>query len=502
MINNLGYPDIPETNIVLFSETVIYKAFIYYCKINKDIPIDDTLKTICIDNKSEFKKDDPIEVKIRKMKQEGKLYSIESLYQLLQVVNSRNIIHVTSSFSDISRYHMLEEVLQELDDTNSVLIPQEIRDSLKTLMDTFDVTIESKTTEMNIIARLIKTERKRIEKQLVKLKTRGVTDIKHRRIVDKFLSIIDGEYTTNELSYINYVKRFITDVCAHFPMRILNKTDFTSITIPKHWKITSYNHKMDIIKAIADHYSSFRSFYGNENIDAILNSVLEQGKDLLRFMDALPYFSSYVDENQVKYFHVLDEEIIVNIYNFLLIKSLTIYFDNITNVTFTHSGASEDEDIRVTLARKKTIEQLMNDVLIMYMEQFVKNYEKTEPTYEQIVNRTMYAKEKEKIDLVKYMSDMSDEQRNAEQALRSTGQGRWATGLQKGYKEYQGSMYDEETKSLREEGGVIDFTGEFMNTSELESGFDEEADAYHMGGIMDDDDGEDGEYMLSPIDNE
>ena len=144
----------------------------------------------------------------------------------------------------------------------------------------------------------------------------------------------------------------------------------------------------------------------------------------------------------------------------------------------------------------------MNDVLIMYMEQFVKNYEKTEPTYAQTVNRTMYAKEKEKIDLVKYMSDMSDEQRNAEQALRSTGQGRWATGLQKGYKEYQGSMYDEETKTLREEGGVIDFTGEFMNTSELESGFDEEADAYHMGGIMDDDEGEDGDYMLSPIDNE
>ena len=502
MINNLGYPDIPDTNLVIFSETVIYKAFIHYCKINKDIPIDETLKTICIDNKSEFEKDDAIEVKIRKMKQEGKLYSIESLYQLLQVVNSRNIIHVTSSFSDISRYHMLEEVLHELDDTNSILIPQEIRHSLKTLMDTFDVTIESKTKEMNIIARLIKTERKKIEKQLVKLKTRGVTDIKHRKIVDKFLSIIDGDYTTNELSYISYVKRFITDVCVHFPMRILNKTDFSSITIPKHWKITSYNHKMDIIKAIADHYISFRTFYGNENIDTILNSVLEQSKELIRFMDALPYFSSYVDENQVKYFHVLDEEIIVNIYNFLLIKSLTIYFDNITNTTFTHSGASEDEDIRVTLARKKTIEQLVNDVVFMYMEQFVKNYEKTEPTYAQIVNRTMYAKEKEKIDLVKYMSDMSDEQRNAEQALRSTGQGRWATGLQKGYKEYQGSMYDEETKTLREEEGVIDFTGEFMNTSELESGFDEETDAYHMSGLMDDDDGEDGDYMLSPIDNE
>jgi len=502
IINNLGYPELPDTNVVLFSETVIYKAFMYYCKINKDIPIDDALRTICIDNKSEYEKDDPIEVKIRKMKQEGKLYSIDSLYQLLQVVNSRNIIHVTSNFSDISRYHMLEEILRELDDTNSALIPVEIRESLKSLMDTFDVTIESKTREMSIIARLIKTERKKIEKQLVKLTTRGVTDSKHIKIVNKFLSIIDGEYTTNELSYISYIKRFITDVCVHFPMRILNKPDFSSITIPKHWKITSYNHTMDIIKAIADHYSSFIPFYGNDNIDAILQVVLDQNKDLIRFMDALPYFSSYVDKNQVKYFHVLDEEIIVNIYNFLLIKSLTIYLDNITNVTSTHTGPIEGEDMRVTLARKKTIEQLVNDLVIMYMDQFVKNYEKTEPTYAQILNRTMYAKEKEKIDLVKYMSDMSDEQRNTEQALRSTGQGRWATGLQKGYKEYQGSMYDEETKTIREEGGVIDFTGDFMKTTDLDSAFDEEADAYHMSELMDDDDGEDGDYMVSPIDNE
>lgn len=502
MINNLGYPDIPDTIVALFSETVIYKAFIYYCKINKDIPIDDTLKAICIDNKSEYEKDDPIEVKIRKMKQEGKLYTIDTLYQLLQVVNSQNLIHINNAFTDISRYHMLEEVLRELDESSSILIPNEIRESLKTLMDTFDVTIESKTKEMSVIARLIKTERKKLEKQLVKLKIRGVTEIKNIKIIDTFLSIIDGDYTMNELSYINYIKRFIVDVCIHFPMRILNKTDFSSITIPKHWKITSYNHTMDLIKAVADHYSPFTPFYGNENIDAILHLVLEQSKLLIRFMDALPYFSSYVDENKVKFFHVLDEEIIVNVYNFLLIKSLTTYLDNISNILSTTGGVREDEDMRVTLAREKTIEQVVNELLIMYMDQFVKNYEKTEPTYAQIVKRTMYAKEKEKIDLVKYMSEISDEQRNAEQALRSTGQGRWATGLQKGYKEYQGSMYDEETKLLREEAGTIDFTGDYMNAEEMESTFDEEADAYHMGGIMEDDDGEEGEYMLSPIDNE
>ena len=176
-----------------------------------------------------------------------------------------------------------------------------------------------------------------------------------------------------------------------------------------------------------------------------------------------------------------------------------------SNVTSVHTVLSEDEDVRITLARKKTLQQQISKLLTMYMGEFVRHFEKTEPSYDQIIKRTMYAKEKEKIDLVKYMSDMSDEQRNAEQALRSTGQGRWATGQQKGYKEYQGSVYDEETKEARESTGAIDFTGEYMaevEESGILSEFDEEADAYNMTSIMEDDDGEEGEYALSPIDNE
>ena len=222
-------------------------------------------------------------------------------------------------------------------------------------------------------------------------------------------------------------------------------------------------------------------------------------------MRSLPYFTSYTDENNVKFFHVLDEEIISNIYNYLLLRSFTIYLDNMSNVTSVHTVLSEDEDVRITLARKKTLQQQISKLLTMYMGEFVRHFEKTEPSYDQIIKRTMYAKEKEKIELVKYMSDMSDEQRNAEQALRSTGQGRWATGQQKGYKEYQGSVYDEETKEARESTGAIDFTGEYMaevEESGILSEFDEEADAYNMTSIMEDDDGEEGEYALSPIDNE
>ena len=92
VINDLGIPKNVDASVVFYSESVIYKAFMYFCKINKETSIDPMLKMICIDNKSSYNEEDSIEVKIRKMKQEGKMYSIDSLYQLMQVVNSKNII--------------------------------------------------------------------------------------------------------------------------------------------------------------------------------------------------------------------------------------------------------------------------------------------------------------------------------------------------------------------------------------------------------------------------
>ena len=508
IINDLGFTKIDDANVVIFSESVIYKAFMYYCKINKEVNIDPMLKMICIDNKSAYTEEDSIEVKISKMKQEGKMYSIESLYQLMQVVNSKNIIYISNSFSGISRYHMLEETLQELELNNNTDIPVDIQQSLKMLMDTFDITIESKTKDMITIDRLIKTEWKQLEKQIIKLKK--ICDKKEKKILDMFIRIVNNDHSANLQSYIMYIKEFIVGICKKFPQMIINKSDFQTIPIPKHWKITSFNHKMDLIQSVGKYYKSFMEFYNDEDIDKVLNLILESTDNILSFMNALPYFSSYTDEEQVKHFHVIDETMIENLYNYLLMKTLTMYIDKIDQVTSTHGGlgAAQEEDIRIVLARKKTVQQSINSLLITYIKHFNEHYEKSEPVYTEIKKRTLYAKEKEKIELVQYMSEMSDEQRNAEQALRATGQGRWATGQQKGYKEYQGSTYDEETREAREAAGTIDFTGEYMREEmetdvDEETGFDEEADALYMGNIMEDDDNDEGgEYTLDPVDND
>ena len=238
-----------------------------------------------------------------------------------------------------------------------------------------------------------------------------------------------------------YVKEFVTCVCKKFPKMILHKSDFQSIVIPKHWKVTSFHHKMDIIQSVGKYYEPFIEYYGNENINAILDIVLDKSEFLLQFMDSLPYFSAYTDEEEIKHFHVIDEKMIEHLYTYVLMKAFVLYIENIDKVSSTLEGVGsiQEEDYRATLARKNTAQESIHNVLVTYMSHFNHHYETSEPVYEEIKKRTLYAKEKEKIELVRYMSEMSDEERNAEQALRATGQGRWATGQQKGYKEYQGT---------------------------------------------------------------
>ena len=102
--------------------------------------------------------------------------------------------------------------------------------------------------------------------------------------------------------------------------------------------------------------------------------------------------------------------------------------------------------------------------------------------------------------MVRYLSTMTDEERLIEQTVRATGQGRWSTGQQIGFREYRKDTYDEETKQTREEKGEINFTGEFMiqtNTDDehylTESTFDEEGEVNDLSTIAEDgdDDGDD-----------
>ena len=77
---------------VEFTEETIFKAFIVYCNYNSEVPLSEELRSVCMTKPDSFDVKDSIEEKIRKLRRDGHNYSIDSFNQLMQVINSHDLV--------------------------------------------------------------------------------------------------------------------------------------------------------------------------------------------------------------------------------------------------------------------------------------------------------------------------------------------------------------------------------------------------------------------------
>ena len=129
-----------------FSKSIIYLAFIKFCKFNSGIELDDELKRICINNNCNFNKFDSLEEKILTMENDNLIYTKESLNMLLNKVNKENILQydldppITTeklNFENTVKYLLKKEKLKICDRT--------LLEKLDELIDRFDVSITEKS---------------------------------------------------------------------------------------------------------------------------------------------------------------------------------------------------------------------------------------------------------------------------------------------------------------------------------------------------------------------
>ena len=75
-----------------FNEETIYKTFIYFCNFNNNLPIDDELRSICMDKPSSFDSTKDISEIIESLKSQGKIYNKSTFDELINIINKRNIL--------------------------------------------------------------------------------------------------------------------------------------------------------------------------------------------------------------------------------------------------------------------------------------------------------------------------------------------------------------------------------------------------------------------------
>ena len=498
-IKNLNSPSIlyhaENTKIILpkiksgYNDETIYKAFIYYCNFNNQLPIDDELKNICSHKPVEYNgTKDTVEI-IQQLKDNGKIYSKDMLDDLLNIINKRNIIIVDTNYAIINNIEKLRNIVQKYNTANSV--DENLFEKLEILLDTFSIENEN-TEELDNIKNYLSRTNYLMKNNLMEFIRKSPNTTKaFRNNMEKLLNF-EINVDTNGF-YENYLYNLLNI----FPNMILNKT-MNINKIPPHWLLSEL-HNADIVNIIDKYYRNINSFSNKPGLDLVFKLIKNKFAIFLKLIKIIKYNSpikisnSSNDNNEIP--SIFDKEFISYMYSYFFYSIINEYI----NIT-------KDDQFKLEIQETPDYnEEDVNTNIINYIFEFlnIMNNHSTliSNTYKKIKEKISYSVEKEKNSITDHLKNLTDEEREVNNIFKTGKLESWGAGLQKGLTKYVKDNYDEERikmenqaikeRKLNQTDNVTDMNREIYKL-DLEDEERREADIEDeendMGNIPDDDD--------------
>lgn len=482
------YPPLPQN----FDEKTIFLAFIYFCRFKSLIPIDEKLIAICGDKPDISKKESNDEI-ITKLKIAGKNYSNESFLRLIQIVSQQNIIHIDSALqivSSIDKLLLNLDTIEPIDPENYEQGKKSFKDLIKNALDTFNIASDSVTQETKDLNNFLIKNITSMKSDIVEFITnnKGVTTTKKvlTNAVSTIEHISDWESIksnrnedikiSNDSLYnvIQFFKTFIQNLVKVFPNIILNKVDYSNINVPKHWDLSG-KHSKDIKDSVQNHYEKFRVFYEDSSLSGILKKIQDICQNIVILSEITPAFSSIkYKEKELK--PVFDERTSKFLFEYYILKifinyidlaesnenliretskKITVedlvtveYLDDLTTGIEFESSSRKEQDIRLVKGNKKELKTKVTSLLITFIQAIETNRDKTNYSYENIMDLTFKIREREKNNITSRLKGLTDEEREADTILKVNKLGLWSKGLQKGLTAYVKENFDEEREDM------------------------------------------------------
>jgi len=481
------YPPLPQN----FDDKTIFLTFIHFCHYKTLVPINEKLLPLCIEKPEVSEKDSSDEI-ITKLKLAGKNYSNESFLRLLQLVSQQNIIHIDISLQIISSIDKLLlnlDTIVPIDPENNGEGKKTFKMLIKNALDTFSIASESATQESKDLNNFLIKNIASMKTDIIDFITqnKGITTTK--KILSNITLTIENisewesikssrnediKISTDSLyGVIQFFKTFIQNFVNIFPNMILNKVDYSNITVPKHWDVSG-KHKNDIIKSVSSHYEKFRVFYEDSSLYDILMQIQKVCQNIIVLTDITPAFSSIKYKGkEIK--PIFDERTSKFLFEYYILKVLTNYIDLAENdrmivrevtrpvtvedlvtveylddLTTGLDFESRTKDITLLKGNKKELKQKVSNLLVVFLQAIEDNRHKTNYSYENIMDLTFKIREREKNKITSRLQGLTDEERQADTILKVNKLGLWSKGLQKGLTTYVKDNFDEEREDMEQ----------------------------------------------------
>jgi hypothetical protein len=484
------YPPIKKE----FSEKTIYYAFIYYCNFTSLLPIPENILPLCNQKPLDIiNLTDSREEIIKKLKESGINYSLDSFLRMMQIISRNNLIHIdidrTLISSLIKFTYFLEEIKSEYNE--NVVSPELIKLFFKN-MDTFDIGTQESTKETKELNNFLIEEIEYMKQNLLEfLRQNKGKDVSRNKLNEVLLFIqnlsnwSDDKSKNNIFNFINFFKSFIHNFIGIFPNIILNKVDYKENYIQKYLGLSKY-HENKIKNIISDYYDNLRVFYNTPSLFNILQKIQRSCDNLLKLSKNTPTFITITNLKNIEHSinPIFNERTSKFLYEYYLLKVMDEYIrlsdddsmivkkqdreniitnrvnidENTLNIvsleyldeTNTAIDINVDIDNRIEFdtnllsGDKKELKQKISGLLIEFLR-IMKSYKEiVDFSYDQVVDRIFKLKEKEKNIITDRLKGMDDEMRDADTILKINKLGVWSKGLQKGLTTYVKETYDEE----------------------------------------------------------
>lgn len=478
-----------------FSEKNIYEAFIYYCGLNKGKGIQTEFHPFFTEIPAGYNKKWTIMEKIEFLKKSNKQFNEIQLYELMRIINKRNIIipyeTPKHNFVEIMKDILLFFEKQEspvIDDnlTQNLLIVLEKYDKTKLVSISYEESTISESERekinaikhlKNVIVSVINDDFKPpVIKFLKKYGKLGQTDFNR---LENFFETFIHKWASNDLHKIsNFIKNTVDEMTRIFPNMLLTNIAINS-RFPDHHIDFSEFDKTKIYKSKTDYYAPLNEFKQDNVIQLLLIKIKEKFINLQLFFENLPIQTPFI-KNKKEYFSLFDKETILFLLEYVFLSiiheyiiatddtdlirrelfetkksnrnkiveqnDISIQFQNeITDMSEEYEETNNDiSEIQINMGNKEELKVRIAKLLLAFINIARKNKNEIDISYENIANAIRKRSENEKNRIVQRFEGLNKDEREIEDMKKKYKLDEWNVGQQKGLLVYNKKVSDRE----------------------------------------------------------
>jgi hypothetical protein len=463
-----------------YNEVTIYQAFISICRFNRQEILDEDLEAICGGKPDNFSNSDTISEKIRKMKDQGKVYDGIYLEKLLRVSGTKNQVVTQYDTGMVTQVQRLRNVItrcrETMDDENHSIA--EIMRHLDIVLDTFDYDTYRSSPDVRALRNTLSKQSDHMRKDITMFIDDHVTaSPAQKKIINAFLvgiSSWEDDISTQHAvaqsnSYYNlftFISTYIQNLITVFPHAIQHKVDHSTTMAYSTAKRNSLSRKaVDAINsAVESDYTGLETFYDEPSIKHILSDIASKCETINKLAKHTPYFTEIPtsgDKTQTPIVSVLDKTTCKMLFEYYMLSTMHAYVElssdeRMLNIDVVNGYSIEDLRDRETsdmprvdpgiyMSDMKKMRSTTARLLHQYIQMMYKHKNVVQTSYTKIMDTNFKIREGEKELITTRLADMAEQaDRDLDNIKKANKQGVWGKGLQKSLRFHVKDDYDNE----------------------------------------------------------